>query len=405
MSSPLHAPTVVGSEPPTWLVQIVRAAALQLAPQLTQRGASLAYLRLVGLKDLLQHADQIAREALSQVPSRRIVLVIDCAHEGYAPDKRLPKALFDLSASLTGKEIAFIFNQTSEVFAEQVGPAAARAGVRCAFTTFHSFFETQLRTVLRDGAVSTALKLLNRTPAKRLMCLNYKPRLHRLLALDFLASHYGRDEVIGTFGGAETVAGWPWQRVMREDAADFPGAPEAADLMARVGAFATPVNSSKGAPYSALVYGLPFAEARETFASLVTESEMSDGSIKRFTEKSLKALAVGHPVVVAGNPGTVSSLALLGFDMLEHEIDHSYDSDPNPERRLRAVLKQAKRLGDLDVEARSNFLRRNRDRLENNVRLFDGRLLAFMLPWWSSQLTNAVMTTLADWPSTSPTAD
>lgn len=81
------------------------------------------------------------------------------------------------------------------------------------------------------------------------------------------------------------------------------------------------------------VMSLPVAEVAAAELFIVTETEMAVPGLARWTEKTLKALATGLPLIVFGNRHTVSGLEALGFDLLRDLVDHAYDSEDDPARR------------------------------------------------------------------------
>ncbi|MBR0670679.1 hypothetical protein [Neoroseomonas soli] len=85
------------------------------------------------------------------------------------------------------------------------------------------------------------------------------------------------------------------------------------------------------------VYSLPEQEVAAAELFIVTETEMASPGLGRWTEKTLKALATGLPIIVFGNLGTVAALAALGFDMLDDLVDHGYDAVAAPEDRFAAA--------------------------------------------------------------------
>ncbi|MFP3519931.1 hypothetical protein SB766_27495, partial [Pseudomonas sp. SIMBA_077] len=52
-------------------------------------------------------------------------------------------------------------------------------------------------------------------------------------------------------------------------------------------------------------------------SSLVTETEFSNGSMKRITEKSIKAYCMGHPAIIFGNPGSLDIIRSFGFQTFD----------------------------------------------------------------------------------------
>jgi hypothetical protein len=92
-----------------------------------------------------------------------------------------------------------------------------------------------------------------------------------------------------------------------------------------------------------------------TCLSYVTETTMSP-ELSRFTEKSLKPLLLGHPVIVAGTIGNIQLLRQLGFSVFDHVIDHSYDRESDVVTRIRMSAKEVKSFLDRSSEAGSTLI-------------------------------------------------
>ncbi len=88
----------------------------------------------------------------------------------------------------------------------------------------------------------------------------------------------------------------------------------------------------------------------DTYFSLVTESDVSSGSLIRFTEKTLKPIINLHPFLVVGNPKTLSLIRSMGFKTFDGFIDESYDDIFNPEERVLHVMREVERLCSMTKE-------------------------------------------------------
>jgi len=75
--------------------------------------------------------------------------------------------------------------------------------------------------------------------------------------------------------------------------------------------------------------------------SVVTETGV-DNVNRRITEKTVKALAMGHPLIVVGHPGSLAMARSLGFQVFDGIIDSSYDSIECHSDRIRAAVEAAK---------------------------------------------------------------
>ena len=74
----------------------------------------------------------------------------------------------------------------------------------------------------------------------------------------------------------------------------------------------------------------------DTYFSLVSETVFQFGP-SFFTEKIAKPLAMGHPFVVAANPGFYQDLHNLGFKTFGSVIDESFDTMLDPRARLERI--------------------------------------------------------------------
>jgi hypothetical protein len=83
---------------------------------------------------------------------------------------------------------------------------------------------------------------------------------------------------------------------------------------------------------------------RQTFFSVVTESDFIAETGIRFTEKSVKPLALGHPVLIVGTAGVVEALENLGYRLRGGMFSHEYDEVACDSVRLKMVLRELDRV-------------------------------------------------------------
>ncbi len=279
----------------------------------------------------------------------RCLLVLDSASEG---DPLVAAGFAHLHGWLAAHGIprqrVVLVNQNrllGDLYAGSFG-----AGVR--FLVYDSYIKGFLAKVVADDAVRAEIHALRaaRPAPYAFLCMNGTPRPNRLLfaaALKrsgLLASCYwsmlgvasGKAEatVEAAMGYRDTI-GATWvtdndieaivaliPRIFRDETAQIAGLATANDL-------ANHIN-----PASFAI----------TQGSLVTETEFSGGDVVRITEKTVKAASVGHPLVVAGNPGALRLLRELGFQSWGAVIDEGYDTLADAEARLRAVIAAAQQL-------------------------------------------------------------
>ena len=107
----------------------------------------------------------------------------------------------------------------------------------------------------------------------------------------------------------------------------------------------------------------PDTAAMRSDITLVVESYVSDNVIA-FSEKIFRALQTPRPWILFCSPGSVTVLRDAGFDVLDDVVDHSYDEIVNVEERLKAIIKELRKL-------KYFFLPRYKQAVETNQALLD----------------------------------
>jgi len=92
-----------------------------------------------------------------------------------------------------------------------------------------------------------------------------------------------------------------------------------------------------------------------TDISVILETLFNDQRI-HLTEKTLRAIACGHPFMLAAGPGSLDFLKSYGFQTFSPWIDESYDTIQNHDQRLHAIYKEMQRLASLPLYQKANIL-------------------------------------------------
>jgi len=98
----------------------------------------------------------------------------------------------------------------------------------------------------------------------------------------------------------------------------------------------------------------------------MTEGDISDPYIITFTEKIIKPFLSKQIPLFFGLPGLIELLRKLGFDVYDDLINHSYDLELDPIKRLDLILDELDRLIQTDL---LNFKNNNKDRFDSNYQL------------------------------------
>ncbi len=167
------------------------------------------------------------------------------------------------------------------------------------------------------------------------LCLNATARPHRVAFVALLESLGIRSDVLLSFHG-NSAGG----KVGANDLRDVRDVLERLDAVSLLDqaerllhaepVFADSFDKRGNELYDAIDLG-PYAA---TAVSLVTETDFTDGEIVRVTEKTVKALCLGHPALVVGNPSSLQLVRELGFETFSPFLDESYDAAEMAQERF-----------------------------------------------------------------------
>jgi hypothetical protein len=78
----------------------------------------------------------------------------------------------------------------------------------------------------------------------------------------------------------------------------------------------------------------------KSFCSFVNETYIDENHNVHFTEKTMKPLAYGHPMLLFSSAGALVELQTLGFETYNSIFDESYDNIESPQLRFETLLRQ-----------------------------------------------------------------
>jgi hypothetical protein len=84
--------------------------------------------------------------------------------------------------------------------------------------------------------------------------------------------------------------------------------------------------------------------------NIVLETYFANNDELTFTEKIIRSLRLPRPWLLFSSMHAVDQLRKWGFDTLDDLVDHSYDSIESDIQRQSAILQQAQKMCDFDVE-------------------------------------------------------
>ena len=208
------------------------------------------------------------------------------------------------------------------------------------------------------------------------LCLNATARPHRVAFVALLESLGIRSDVLLSFHG--NSAGGKVGATDLRDVRDVLERLDAVALLDRAArllhaepVFADSFDKRGNELYDAIDLG-PYAA---TAVSLVTETDFSDGEIVRVTEKTVKALCLGHPALVVGNPSSLQLVRELGFETFSPFLDESYDTPEMAQERFARLTAELIRLSKRPRDTPLRLERELQDICRRNARHARGGLL------------------------------
>jgi len=98
-----------------------------------------------------------------------------------------------------------------------------------------------------------------------------------------------------------------------------------------------------------------FKYARNSYFTLVTESNFNADTAILITEKTYKPIFYKHPFIILGPPNSLKRMHELGYKTFSDCIDESYDSEMDDSLRLEKIIIEVNRLCNLSENKLKDF--------------------------------------------------
>lgn len=106
-----------------------------------------------------------------------------------------------------------------------------------------------------------------------------------------------------------------------------------------------------------------------TNISVVLETQFNGAKIQ-LTEKICRALACGHPFLLAAGPGSLQYLRDYGFETFDPWLDESYDTETNSLARLQKIIAVMKKFSNLSADSKHQVLQNLKSIAQRNQQRF-----------------------------------
>lgn len=305
-------------------------------------------------QDVSFFVDLLSPQVVSDLHKGRCILVLDLSNEGPLY-KDVHKLLTHIVELLPSPDHGIVFIQQNSNFPGNFEFASAGDSTvlqKIKFFNYNSFISRIAAALTQDAAavggsdcfpeIETYLKQKDRL----MLCLNASPRVHRVITwLQFQDRGYQARSLM-SFLGFDTGKGQNFKENFSRDLQKG-GLSHLFDRFAGELSVAERVDSIESAHldgeappgnFNELVTVIPVDAYRRTYFSVVTESDFIYDGIVRITEKTIKALAMGHPGIIIGNPNSLPLVEQLGFEVFDDVIKRDYDEITTPAERLEAIF-------------------------------------------------------------------
>jgi hypothetical protein len=298
------------------------------------------------------YSEVMEPELLEDIRKRRCALVFDMSNEGPDLNEKIFRELFawmEQNRILPGTVVWLAQNRALQAKLQ------AWAGDRGHWVTCecYDFFVKAIAALFSPSA---AEKVLEHGPEEHiqrvfdpalkdrlLLCLNATPRVSRVLTISALI-HFGiLDEALVSFPGMSYVKEGNSFAQINKFIESNPSLNFLLPSLLKTICLSNLVVDSFGEEGNSLATKVDPRPYERTFFSLVTETNFSDGSIERVTEKIVKPFCLGHPTLVVGNPYSIRFMMELGFQEWEGVIDRSYDAVGHPAGRFITLFDEVRR--------------------------------------------------------------
>ena len=206
-------------------------------------------------------------------------------------------------------------------------------------------------------------------PTHRYVCLNNMHRWQRLALVESLI-----DRNILEFGKVSYLQA-PAQEVSQKNQRLFPLVLD--DAM---------ISWSQGhrIDYPALANAMFNVVTESCYESQPGISKFETHHLPGLTEKTYKSILLAQIPIFLAPRYTVKCYRELGFDPFDDVVDHSYDEESDPVKRIGLVADQIQRICKLDLEDIQNLKVQNAPRFQANLdrfRWYSGNHLADLPKW------------------------
>ena len=307
---------------------------------LHEEGFRLAIVVAIPSTAYLQTKENLLEDVASlngdRVLPSKLAIILDYSGEAMTAQD----GFYNTVESILDKYDAHIFYCSQGInFAHRFSCLEKQKGRK--FGNFHSVFTHKWLDFLSRWASIECQNCGPPTGARNFVCTMHKPRTHRAALLAYFSAEKLLENNFISFGGAINKDGQVKLEALEIDHIvnrfDLPESYKTElhniiDSNTRIS-----VDKQEISRAYDMVFDIPGEAYSNSDFSIVAESDFTNGSIERVTEKTLKAIIMERPFIILGNPGSLDLLNELGFrtDFVLFGIE--YDKLANEAKRFKRI--------------------------------------------------------------------
>jgi len=189
-------------------------------------------------------------------------------------------------------------------------------------------------------------------PEKYFLCYNRRPHIHRIILASLLEKNNLIDKGLMSFPDESFVEGFPdkYEMLYKLDNI-ISNVEDIEDVLKYYKKFKKrlPLLVDTETLDENLWFRFDVTSYKKTFFSVVVETLYNGDSIF-IDEKVWKVIDAMHPFVFVGNHHGLKKLKELGYRTFHPYINEEYDNTKDPIQRMKAIVKEIKRLTDLSFD-------------------------------------------------------
>ena len=287
--------------------------------------------------------DQVPRVFEAMAVHRRLLLLIDASNEGQPLHENWISLLHEELDRRGISPRCCIFLQQNRSFKQQYIKWAESRKTEAMDVLVYDYYPRRIVGLMSQKPLFESFS--TRPRRKRFCCFNFTPRPNRTSLVSWLLAKGFEGESYISFGGYDHSKAPSRTPILCDWFPDQATVRAGLELLrARLPMVVDVVPGERDVPE----YDLgPASVFEDSYFSIVTETEISNGEVIRITEKSIKPMAMYHPFIVLGNPFSLRVLREYGFKTFEGFFDESYDTILDPARRVERIMIEIERLMSL----------------------------------------------------------